>query len=340
MRQRFVASLIALVAAIASSHAQTGAPGVNLSGTVVVVNQQSDSISLIDLKTMTAYRHVPVVGGPHEAAASPDGRSVLVTNYNKQGAQQKTLSLIALPSGDTIKTIDLGEYRAPHDVRWVDSARVVVTAEASQALLVVNVTSGTVERVFHTGAGVSHMLALSADRTRLYCSNMRDGSVSAFDFKTGEKIKDVKTGKECEGVGVTPDGRWVWAGNRAEDTISIIDTKTLEVTKHLSSPGFPYRVQFTPDGKFALVPHAQASSLVVADVASQTIVKSIKLGLTNASEPSTAGVFPHPDNRHAFVTVRNDNSMLVLDLTSGQTLGRVDVQESPDGVTYSPVQRP
>src|SRR5512144_2965402 len=86
------------------------APAPNLTGTVIVVNQQSDSITLIDLKKMEAYRHVPVVGGPHEAAASPDGRSVLVTNYNKQGVgQQKTLSLIALPSGDTIKTIDLGE---------------------------------------------------------------------------------------------------------------------------------------------------------------------------------------------------------------------------------------
>jgi YVTN family beta-propeller protein len=50
-------------------------------------------------------------------------------------------------------------------------------------------------------------------------------------------------------------------------------------------------------------------------------------------------VFPHPDNRHAFVTVRNDNSMLVLDLQTGQTLARVEVQNSPDGVTYSPVQR-
>jgi YVTN family beta-propeller protein len=334
-----VAVLIALTTASSAVSAQTPATRPNLTGTVVVVNQQSDSISLIDLKTMTAYRHVPVVGGPHEAAASPDGRSVLVTNYNKQGTPQKTLSLIALPSGDTIKTIDLGEYRAPHDVRWVDATHAVVTSEANQALLVVNVDSGAVERVFKTDAGVSHMLALSKDRTRLYCSNMRDGSVSAFDFKTGQKIKDVKTGKECEGVGVTPDGRWVWAGNRAEDTISIIDTKTLEVAKHLASPGFPYRVQFTPDGTFALVPHAQASSLVVADVASQSIVKSIKLGLTKVSEPSTAGVFPHPDNRHAFVTVRNDNSMLVLDLTSGETLGRVDVQNSPDGVTYSPVQR-
>jgi YVTN family beta-propeller protein len=271
---------------------------------------------------------------------SPDGRRVVVTNYNKQGVgPQKTLSLIALPGGDVIKTIDLGEYRAPHDVRWVDGERVVVTSEANQALLLVNVESGAIERVFKTDAGVSHMLALSTDRTRLYCSNMRDGSVSAFDFKTGQKIKDVKTGKECEGVGVTPDGRWVWAGNRAEDTISIIDTKTLEVTKRIPSPGFPYRVQFTPNGRWALIPHAQASSLVVADVAKQEILKSIPLGMTKVEKPSTAGVFPHPDNRHAFVTVRNDNSMLVLDLESGRTLGRVEVQASPDGVAYSPIQR-
>ena len=80
-------------------------------------------------------------------------------------------------------------------------------------------------------------------------------------------------------------------------------------------------MQFTPDGKFALIPHANASSLVVADVATQAIVKSIPLGMTKVDKPSTAGVFPHPDNRHAFVTVRNDNSMLVLDLTTGETLG-------------------
>jgi DNA-binding beta-propeller fold protein YncE len=168
---------------------------------------------------------------------------------------------------------------------------------------------------------------------------MGDGSVSAFDFQTGTKLKDIPTGKECEGVGVSPDGNWVWAGNRAEDTISIIDTRKLEVVKRLASPGFPYRVQFTPDGKSALVPHATASSLVVCEVAGQKLAKTIPLGLTKVQKPSTAGVFPHPDNRHAFVTVRNDNSMLVLDLVSGATLARVEVQASPDGVTYSPVGR-
>lgn len=333
---RFAALAVAALAVVQ----QTSTPAPGLTGTVVVVNQQSDTVTLVDLKTMEAYRHVAVVGGPHEAAASPDGRRVLVTNYNKQGAgPQKALSLLALPSGDTLKTIDLGEYRAPHDVRWVDGSRVVVTSEANQALLVVNVESGAIEKVFSTGAGVSHMLALSTDRTRLYCSNMRDGSVSAFDFQSGKKLADVKTGKECEGVGVTPDGRWVWAGNRADDTISIIDARTLQVVKHLPSPGFPYRVQFTPNGRFALVPHATASALVVADVATQAIARTIPLGLTRVSDPSTAGVFPHPDNRHAFVTVRNDDSMLVIDLESGRTLARVGVQTSPDGVTWSPVGR-
>jgi hypothetical protein len=31
--------------------------------------------------------------------------------------------------------------------------------------------------------------------------------------------------------------------------------------------------------------------------------------------------------------------MLVLDLETGRTLARVQVQNSPDGVTYSPIQR-
>lgn len=39
------------------------------------------------------------------------------------------------------------------------------------------------------------------------------------------------------------------------------------------------------------------------------------------------------------MTVRNDNSMLVLDLVTGETLARVEVQNSPDGVTCSRIQR-
>jgi YVTN family beta-propeller protein len=346
VRSGFLFALAALLANAAFAPLGAVEPGsghssAQLTGTAVVVNQAADTVTLIDVATMEAYRHVPVVGGPHEVAISPDGRRAIVTNYRKRGVgPQKALSLISLPDGAVLKTIDLGEYRAPHDVHWVNGRQVVCTVEDNQALLLVNVESGAVERVFETGRNGSHMLALSPDRRRLFSSNMSGaGSVSVFDFLTGDKITDIDTGKECEGIGVSPDGRWVWAGNRAEDTVSIIDADTLELVKTLESPGFPYRVEFTPDGRYALVPHARSGTLMVGDVAGQRVVRHIPLGLTEVDQPSTAGVFPHPDNVHAFVTVRNDNAMLLLNIETGETLARVEVQASPDGVAWSPVQR-
>jgi len=337
-RTRFA---VTIIAALVSATPLTAAASPGLTGTVVVVNQASDTVTLIDLETMEAYRHVDVVGGPHEVAVSPDGERAVVSNYNSRTAgPQKTLSLIALPGGEYLRTIDLGEYSRPHDVQWVDDQRVVATAEANQALLLVDVDGGTIERVFVTDRDGSHMLALSADHQRLYASNMGgDGSISVFDFHSGAKVADIHTGAECEGVGVTPDGRWVWAGNRAEDTVSIVDTTTLEVARTLDSPGFPYRVEFTPNGRYVLVPHARSGTLMVGDAVKQTVIRNIPLGLTEVAQPSTAGVFPHPDNVHAFVTVRNDDSMLVINLESGETLARVAVQSSPDGVAYSPLQR-
>jgi YVTN family beta-propeller protein len=310
-------------------------------GTVIVVNQASDTVTLIDVSTMDAYKHVPVVGGPHEAAVSPDGTRVIVTNYNQRGGgPQKTLSLISLPGGETLKTIDLGDFSMPHDIQWVNESQVVTTVEANQALLLVNVDSGEIERVFETEKQGSHMLSLSNDQERLYSSNMGgSGSISVFDFRSGKKITDIDTGEECEGVGVSPDDRWLWAGNRAEDTVSIIDTESLQVVKTLESPGFPYRVEFTPNGKYVLVPHARSGTLMVGDVAGQEVIRHIPLGLTQVDQPSTAGVFPHPDNVHAFVTVRNDNSLLVLNIETGETLHRIEVQSSPDGVAWSPMQR-
>jgi len=102
---------------LVSAQDSTAGIPLELTGTVIVVNQASDTVTLIDLARMEAYRHVAVVGGPHEVAVSPGGERAIVTNYyKKDGSPQKTLSLISLPDGATIRTIDLGEFSRPHDV--------------------------------------------------------------------------------------------------------------------------------------------------------------------------------------------------------------------------------
>lgn len=263
------------------------------SGLAVVVNQQSDSASIVDLASHEVT-HIPVGSGPHESAVSPDGRRAVVTNYFKQGVGPgASLSVLDLRAKKELKKIPLDKQAMPHDVRWVDDSTVVCTDERNQRLLLVNVDTNQVIREFTTGQAGSHMLSLHQGVNRIVSSNMGGGSVTIFDFKSGERLETISTGKECEGVGISPDGKTVWAGNRAEDTISVIDLASRKVVKKIDSPGFPYRVQFTPDGKWVLIPHATSGELVVCDAAKMEVVRRIRLGASGdavpVAKPSPAG---------------------------------------------------
>lgn len=311
-------------------------------GIAVVVNQQSDSASVVDLATYKAV-HVPVGNGPHEAAVSPDGKRAVVTNYFKPGVGPgSSLSVLDLDAKREVKRIPLDRQAMPHGIQWVDNATVVCTDEKNQRLLLVHVDRGVVEREYVTGQNGSHMLSLNQGVNRLVSSNMGGGSVTIFDFKTGEKLETVTTGNECEGVGISPNGKTIWAGNRAEDTISVIDLATRKVVKKLESKGFPYRVQFTPNSRWALIPHAISGELVVCDVEKMEVVRRIKLGADGVNvpvaNPSPAGVWPLSDSNFALVTIRNDNSVVIVDLHHGETLGRIEVQKSPDGVAMRPAK--
>jgi YVTN family beta-propeller protein len=310
------------------------------SGIAVVVNQQSDTASIIDLATSKTV-HVPVGGGPHESAVSPDGKRAVVTNYFKPGVGPgSSLSILDLHAKKEVKRIPLDRQAMPHGAQWVDDRRIVCSDEKNQRLLLVDVDSAKVDREYATGQAGSHMLSLHLPTNRLVSSNMGGGSVTIFDFKTGERLETITTGKECEGVGISPDGKTIWAGNRAEDTISVIDMASRKVVKKIESKGFPYRVQFTPNGKWALIPHAMSGELVVCDVQTREVVRRIKVGAVGVKvpvpNPSPAGVWPYRDSNFALVTIRNDNSVVLVDLRNGETLQRIEVQKSPDGVAMAP----
>ena len=79
-------------------------------------------------------------------------------------ADQLTGTVVVVnQASDTVTLIDLGEFSTPHDVQWVNENQVVCTVETNQALLLVNVESGEIERVFETGNDGSHMLSLSRE---------------------------------------------------------------------------------------------------------------------------------------------------------------------------------
>ena len=325
---RSVALAIGLLACLGSATELAVSTLPPMSGNVLVANQQSANAALIDLATST-MRLIDVGTGPHEAAISPNGRIGVVTVYGTQ-VPGNQLAIIDIATARVTKTISLGEHTRPHGVVFIpgDENRVLVTSEATQRVVKVNIADGKVEGFVSTTAQGSHMVAITANGRRAYTANIGSGSVSEIDVTAMTLLRTFPAGPRSEGIAVAPDGSTVWVGSNTDGAVTVINTATGTVAGTLTGFSLPYRLAISADGRLAIICDPQGDAIHVADVAERKVLWSVN------SLGSPRGVTISPDNAIAFVTLAGDPSMAAIDLSTRQVLGKVAVGASPDGVGY------
>lgn len=314
-------------------------------GTLIVCNQQDHNVTIANLKDGKVLHTIKTGFGPHEAAVSPSGKLVAISNYGT-GPQAEgpgnSLTIIELPSAKVVKTVSTGEYLRPHGLVWQDENHVFATSEVKRALILVDIKGEKIDKVYETKANGSHMLAWHGNR--VYSANIQEGTVTQFDVKTGEKLGEAKVGAGSEGIGISPDGKWVWTGNRGDHSVSAVETATMKTVETIPTPGLPYRICFTPDGSKVLVPCPMAGELAVFDAKTRKLIKRISMNggsekFENGTEkPGPVGVTVHPDGKYAYCAVQMAYAAAIIDLDKLEVVGMVKVGKSPDGVAVSRVQ--
>ena len=323
--------------------AQAGAPG-----TLVVLNKAEASASLIDLTSGEVVATLPTGVGPHEVAASPDGRLAVVTNYGSREQAGSSLTVLDIPAARVLRTIDLGDDHKPHGIQFLgESNRVAVTVEDSKAVLLVDIDTGKILSRMETAQEISHMLAVTPDGKRAFVANIGSGSVTVLDLAAGKLLANVPTGEGAEGIDITPDGRQVWITNRAADTITVLDAASLAILETIPSASFPIRAQVTPDGKSVLVSHARSGDVAVFDATTRKELRRIPMELTaevtegrlfggRFGESSVPiGILIHPDGRQAYVANANADIISIVNLDTWTTDGFLTAGKEPDGLAYS-----
>jgi len=323
-------------------------PVVANSDTLIVLNKGEASASLIDLTTNKVVATVSTGPWPHEIAVSSDGKLGVVSNYGSSGASGSSLTVIDIPEARVLKTIDLGIYRRPHGIQWLQNERCVVTVEGNKAVIIVDIPEGQVKQEIVTNQEASHMVALGSSQKKAYVTNIGSGTVTVVDLEKGTAVENIPTGRGAEGIDVSPDGHEVWITNRAVDTVSILDTSTLKITHTLDSKSFPIRVKITPDGKFALVSNAGSGDITVFDRVAKKEVRRLTIPLESASSEGRLfgerfgkssvpiGILIQPDGKRGFVASANADLISVLDLEQWQFTETLQAGKEPDGLGYSP----
>jgi len=314
--------------------------------TLVVANKAEATASLINLDNGEVVATLPTGEGPHEVGISPSGQFALVSNYGNREKAGHSLTLIDIPAAKAVKTIDLGEYLKPHGVEWLDNERAVVTVEANQALIVVNVIKGEVVQVIGTDQEISHMVAIDRVGQRAYTANMGSGSITVLDLEKGVRLKNITTGEGAEGVTVVTPGGHIWVTNRAADTVTVLDPKSFATLKEITSAGFPIRATATPNGQ-VLVTRARAGELVIYDAASFNEVRTVAFDINSMDATGRLfgdrfgdssvpiGVVVDGTGEHAFIAHANADVITEVDLSTGEIVRLLHAGQEPDGMGYS-----
>jgi YVTN family beta-propeller protein len=322
------------------------------SGTLLVLNKSDNTVSLIDLASKESIATISTGVGPHEVAVSPDGKIAAVANYGNRARPGNTLTVIDVPAGKPLRTIDLGENRRPHGITWLEANEVAVTTEGSKALLVVDVGSAKLAKTVPTDQEGSHMVAVAPKLRRAFVANIGSGSVSIVDLKENRRIANIPTGDGAEGIDISPDQAEVWVANRAVNTVSVIDAASLKIIATLPCKDFPIRVKFTADGERVLVSNAGSGDVAVFDAAQRQEVRRISMQVKASEQSSTSdrlfstrfgqspvpvGILIAPELNQAFVANTNADVVIVIDLKTWQIADRLTAGNEPDGLGYSPL---
>ena len=313
--------------------------------TLLVVRKTGDAIDFMDPGSGLRIASVPLGHAPHEVSVSPDGKRAAVTNYGTREQPGSTVSIIDLEQPREVRRIDLTPHTRPHGVAWFAPDRIAVTTEGSKHLVIVEPDAGGVVGAIETGQDVSHMVAVSADATRAYVTNIGSGTTTALDLVAGRKLGDIATGAGSEALAVTPNGRDLWVAARAAGEIAIVDTATLAILARLPLPGIPIRIAITPDGATALVTCAGSSELVAYDVATRTVRARVKVDVPLAPDaaerpfarlaPGSAlpvGLLVARDGRSAFVAATMGDRVVQYDVSTLAPTRIIEVGGEPDGL--------
>lgn len=202
----------------------------------------------VDTKTWKIDGAVRVGAVPKFVEATPDGRTVLVTNWCTWD-----LSVVDAATLKETARVKLGG-RYPRGIAVSpDSRTAYVAIMGGTQILRVDVAgilagkddADVLEKLSSPGNGPRH-LNLSPDGKYLYVTLNDDGRVAKVDARTGKVLKRVSTGQAPRSSVLSPDGTALFVVNYESDTVSQVRTKDMKVLDSKSVDHHPIGITYNP----------------------------------------------------------------------------------------------
>ncbi len=272
---------------IEANHGATASPD----GSHLFISNESDStLDVADAKTLTVVRRIPLSGHPNNVSISKDGRKVYVAIAQAPGA----VDVVDTSSMSVTRTIPT--EGAEHNTFVTPDGKFVVAGSVAGKMLTV-IDSAT-ERVdwsmkFEGGVrpitfeqkpdgSTGRMFVQISDFHGFvvvdFASHKEIGRVTLPDPPGQVKNTQGIQGSPSHGIGITPDGKVLWATSKWYHYVAAYSMPDLKLLGVVPVGHEPDWVTFTPDSRTVYVACAGSNSVSAVDVKTLREVARIAVG--------------------------------------------------------------
>ena len=235
-------------------------PGYERGGTDVCSPDDGYDDSLVyrvDVERLEIDEVLPVGAVPKFLAVTPDGATLLVTNWCSYD-----LSVIDTATGTERARLDIGPY--PRGIAVTsDAATAYVAVMGGSEIVAVDLADLTTRTLAGIGRGPRHLVLGPEDRY-LYATLNHEGVVARMDLETGEVVR-VATGEAPRSMDLAADGGALYVVNYRSDTVSKVTTADMAVAQTLEVAERPIGISYDPVTAEVWVAHYSGVLTVLAD---------------------------------------------------------------------------
>jgi YVTN family beta-propeller protein len=262
---------------------------------------------------LTVAARVRTASQPKGVSLSPDGRTLVVTNFGQRW--DRSIYLYDAATLERTGQIDVPDSNVVESVWSPDGAVLYVSDFTNHRVLFIDPAERKVVRELVVDDHPK-VLALSPDGATLYASCWAGGTVVAVDTATAAETGRVEVGRHPRGIAVAPDGARLWVVTYGGDELVELAAAPLAVTRRLALPADSRPRHVVRDAAGArLWISAKGRNVVFAvDVAAWAVTAEVPVG----GCPKTIALAP--DERVLYVADYCSDEVSVLDVAAGTAI--------------------
>jgi YVTN family beta-propeller protein len=219
---------------------------------LVCIRNNPGALDIVDANSLTLKKSIPVNGGLHNNALTPDGKYVVAGSI-----WGNVVNVIDLQSEELAWVVKFDRGVRPLTVEANpdgSSRRIFLQLTGFHGFVVVDfATHQEVARIklpdepkwYETGGqvgGASHGIGVAPNGKTLWVNSSITRSVFVYSLPDLQLIGRARAGRGVEWLTFSPDGETVYVTNSAENTVSAIDAKTMKEVARIPTHDDPKRI--------------------------------------------------------------------------------------------------